>query len=149
MRLTLYTDIALRLLMYLALEPGRLATIEDVARRYGVSRNHLMKVAQQLGRAGLIVTVRGRGGGLRLGRPAGEIGIGEVVRLTEEDFRMVECFEPGRSACPLLPGCRLKGALNEALAAYLAVLDGFTLADLTMPGRAMRRALGLPRRDAA
>lgn len=149
MRLTLYTDLSLRLLMYLALKPDRLATIQEVANRYGISRNHLMKVAQQLGNTGFVETVRGRGGGLRLRRAPADIRVGDVVRTTEEDFRMVECFEPGRSTCALLPACRLKSVLGEALAAYLGVLDRHTLADLTTTGNAMRRALGLPRLKAA
>src|SRR5665213_3785225 len=91
MRVTLYTDLSLRLLMYLALKPDRLATIQEVANRYGISRNHLMKVAQQLGNTGFVETVRGRGGGLRLRRAPADIRVGDVVRTTEEDFRMVEC----------------------------------------------------------
>ena len=149
MRLTHFTDLSLRLLMYLAVKPDGLATIQEVAQRYGVSRNHLMKVAQQLVKQGFVDSVRGHGGGLRLQRPPAEIGVGEVVRVTEDDFRMVECFEAGRSSCTLLPACRLKGVLGEALAAYLAVLDRYTLADLTLPNHPMRRALGLPDLEAA
>ncbi|MCC6736212.1 MAG: Rrf2 family transcriptional regulator [Bauldia sp.] len=143
MRLTLHTDLSLRLLMFLALKPDGLATIRDAAECYGVSRNHLMKVATQLGESGFIETVRGRGGGLRLGRPAAEIGIGDVIRTTEEDFRMVACFDPGRSTCALAPACRLRGALADALWAYLSALDKYTLADLMVPDRSMRRLLGL------
>jgi Rrf2 family nitric oxide-sensitive transcriptional repressor len=149
MRLTLYTDFSLRLLMYLAAKPSGVATIQEIANRYGISRNHLMKVARQLGGAGFIETMRGRGGGLRLGRAAKNIRLGDVVRTTEEDFRMVECFEPGRSTCVLLPKCRLKGALADALAAFFAVLDSHTLADLTTPSRDVRRALQLGDREAA
>ncbi len=143
MRLTLYTDLSLRLLMFLALKPDGLATIQDAAERYRVSRNHLMKVARQLGQTGFIETVRGRGGGLRLSRPPAEIRIGDVVRTTEEDFRMVECFDPARNTCGLAPACRLKGVLGEALGAYLSALDKYTLADLMVPDRSMRRLLGL------
>ncbi|MGV8840886.1 MAG: Rrf2 family transcriptional regulator [Bauldia sp.] len=143
MRLTLYTDLSLRLLMFLALRPDGLATIQEAAERYRVSRNHLMKVARQLGQTGFIETVRGRGGGLRLSRPATEIGLGDVIRTTEEDFRMVECFEPGRTTCALAPACRLKGALADALGAYLSALDKYTLADLTAHGAPMKRLLGL------
>ncbi len=149
MRLTHFTDLSLRLLMYLAVKPDGLATIQEVAGRYGVSRNHLMKVAQQLVKTGFVDSVRGHGGGLRLQRAPTQIRVGEVVRVTEDDFRMVECFEAGRSSCTLLPACRLKGVLGEALAAYLAVLDKYTLADLTLPGHPMRRALGLPDLKAA
>ncbi len=143
MRLTVHTDLSLRLLMFLALNPDGLATIRDAAHRYHVSRNHLMKVARQLGESGFIETVRGHGGGLRLGRPAAEIGIGDVVRTTEQDFRMVECFDPGRNTCALAPACRLRGALEEALWAFLSALDKYTLADLMVPDRSMRRLLGL------
>ena len=144
MRLTHYTDLSLRLLMYLAVKPDGLATIQEVAERYGVSRNHLMKVAQGLVRQGFVASTRGNKGGLRLQRPATEIRVGEVIRTTEDDFRMVECFEAGRSSCTLLPACRLKGVLGEALAAYLSVLDRYTLDDLTVPTHPMRLALGLP-----
>ena len=149
MRLTHFTDLSLRLLMYLAVKPDGLATIQEVAGRYGVSRNHLMKVAQQLVKTGFVDSVRGHGGGLRLQRAPTQIRVGEVVRVTEDDFRMVECFEAGRSSCTLLPACRLKGVLGEALAAYLAVLDKYTLADLTLPGHPMRLALCLPDLKAA
>ncbi len=149
MRLTLYTDLSLRLLMFLALSPDGRGTIQSAAERYRVSRNHLMKVARQLGQSGFIETVRGRGGGLRLGKPATEIRVGDVVRTTEEDFRMVECFDASRNTCGLAPACRLKGVLGEALGAYLAALDKYTLADLTAQGPAMRQLLGLPEPKAA
>lgn len=144
MRLTLYTDLSLRLLMFLALRSDGRATIQDAAERYGVSRNHLMKVARQLGSTGFIETVRGRGGGLRLTRPAKDIRIGDVVRTTEEDFRIVECFDPARNTCALAPACRLRGVLGEALSSYLATLDKYTLADLTAGAAPMRELLGLP-----
>jgi len=149
MRLTHFTDLSLRLLMFLAVKPNGLATIQEVAGRYGISRNHLMKVAQQLVKEGFVESVRGRGGGLRLKRLPSEIRVGDVVRATEDDFRMVECFEAGKTSCTLLPACRLKGVLGEALAAYLAVLDEHTLADLTTPSHPMRRVLGLPDLKAA
>jgi Rrf2 family nitric oxide-sensitive transcriptional repressor len=149
MRLTHFTDLSLRLLMFLAVKPDRLATIQEVAGRYGISRNHLMKVSQQLVKTGFVESVRGRGGGLRLKHLPSEIRVGDVVRVTEDDFRMVECFEAGKTSCTLLPACRLKGALGEALAAYLGVLDGYTLAELTTPSHPMRLALGLPDLEAA
>ncbi|MBN9310300.1 MAG: Rrf2 family transcriptional regulator [Devosia sp.] len=149
MRLTHFTDLSLRLLMYLAVKADGLATIQEVAERYGVSRNHLMKVTQGLVKHGFVASARGNGGGLRLQRPATEIRVGEVIRVTEDDFRLVECFEAGRSSCTLLPACRLKGVLGEALGAYLAVLDKYTLDDLTVPTHPMRRALGLPDARAA
>jgi len=142
MRLTLYSDYALRLLMRLAAAPGRLVTIEEVARGYGISRSHLMKVAHRLGAAGFVETVRGRGGGLRLRRAASDISVGEVIRATEEDFRLVECFDPERNQCVLAPACRLRHALGEALQAYFAVLDGYTIADLSTPAASLLALLG-------
>ncbi|MHB2209033.1 Rrf2 family transcriptional regulator [Methylobacterium sp. CM6257] len=128
MRLTRYTDYALRTLIYVGLHEPRQSSIAAIARAYGISENHLTKVVHQLGRVGLIRTIRGRGGGLRLGRPAAEIVIGAVVRQTEDDLALVECFASG--VCAITASCRLKRALGEALGAFLAVLDGYTLADL-------------------
>jgi Rrf2 family transcriptional regulator, nitric oxide-sensitive transcriptional repressor len=140
MRLSVYSDYSLRLLMYAALHPAELVTIQQVAEAYGISRNHLMKVAFELGRHGFLETVRGRKGGLRLARPPRQIGLGEVVRKTEEGFVLVECFDAAADRCALSGPCRLKGALSRALKAYLAVLDEYTLADLTR-NRAELRAL--------
>lgn len=130
MRLTVYTDYSLRMLMYLAVKGDGLATIAEVADAYGISKAHLTKVAHQLGLAGYVGTVRGRGGGLRLARPADEIGLGDVIRRTEPDMALVPCFEPVRARCPILPACGLHGALHEARQAFLAVLDRYTVADL-------------------
>jgi Rrf2 family nitric oxide-sensitive transcriptional repressor len=139
MRLTLHTDLALRLLMLLAIEPDQLHTIEEAARRYDVSRNHLMKVTQTLAQAGFIESTRGRKGGLRLARPATAISLGAVVRATEDGFDLVECFDPDRNRCVLTPACGLRGPLDQALQAFLATLDRYSLADLVAnPGR-MRR----------
>jgi Rrf2 family nitric oxide-sensitive transcriptional repressor len=149
MRLTVYTDYALRLLMYLAVHPEPKPTIGEVAASYGVSRNHLMKVAYQLGRDGYIDTVRGKGGGLRLGRPPGEIGLGELVRSTEPDFALVPCFEPVNGACALIPACRLRGVLHQAEAAFLTVLDSYTLADLVENRSVVERLLRRQTEDAA
>lgn len=146
MRLTGYTDYALRVLIHVGLEKGRLATIPEIAHSYGISRHHLTKVVHQLGRLGYVRTVRGRGGGLELARPADRIGVGEVVRATEDDLALVECFRPGNSDCRIMPACRLRGALQEALAAFLAVLDGYTLADLLDEPARLRELLGLESR---
>src|SRR6185312_572020 len=109
MRLTIYTDYALRILMYLAAKDEAKATVSQIADAYGVSRNHLMKVAYELGVAGFIQTVRGRGGGLRLARAPAQIGLGDVVRRTEPDFALVPCFDPVCAGCALTPACRLRG----------------------------------------
>jgi Rrf2 family transcriptional regulator, nitric oxide-sensitive transcriptional repressor len=130
MRLTVYTDFSLRTLMYIALNPDRRPTIAEIAQRYRISKNHLMKVVYELGRAGYLETTRGRNGGLRLARDPREIGLGEVVRTTEPDMALVPCFELTGSDCALLPECRLRTALQRAGAAFLEVLDGYTLADL-------------------
>ncbi len=143
MRLTLHTDYALRVLMHLALAPGRLVTISEVAASFSISRNHLVKVAHELGQAGFVETMRGRGGGLRLARPPEEIAIGDVVRAMEEDFRIVECFDRDANSCCIAPTCRLKRLLKEALDAWLAVLDGATLADLVEKPAPLRRLLAL------
>lgn len=130
MRLTAYTDYTLRTLMYLGMHRERLATIQDIADLHGISKNHLMKVAHQLGLSGLVETVRGRNGGLRLREQPERINIGAVVRHSETDFYMAVCFDPASNACHLAPACALKGVLAAATAAYLKVLDGVTLADL-------------------
>jgi len=141
MRMTHHADYALRLLMYAALKDGELVQIKEVALAYGISKNHLMKVAFELGKLGFLETVRGRSGGLRLARPPQEITVGEVVRNTEENFSLVECFEPGSNACVITAPCRLRAILRKALGAYLAVLDQHTLADLIQPRSALGRIL--------
>jgi Rrf2 family nitric oxide-sensitive transcriptional repressor len=141
MRLTYHADYALRLLMYAGLKDGELVQIQEVANAYGISKNHLMKVAFQLGKLGFLDTVRGRNGGLKLARPPEEISIGDVVRKSEEDFTLVECFDPESNTCVISGPCRLRGVLREALNAYLAVLDQHSLADLIKPRSALSRLL--------
>ena len=130
MRLTVQTDYALRMLMYLAIHADSLATIHDVAERYGISKNHLMKVAHGLGRAGFIETLRGRSGGLRLAKPAEDIPVGAVARHSEEGSALVECFPGGNGGCLITPCCKLKSVLAEAQEAFFAVLDQYTVHDL-------------------
>ena len=130
MRLTLYTDYALRLLLTLAAPGVGRTTISEVALGYGIARNHLTKVAYELGTLGLIKTSRGKGGGLALARPAESINLGAIVRATEGDFALVPCKSRGIGACRIFPACRLHHALEQATEAFLAVLDGYTLADL-------------------
>lgn len=148
MRLTRFTDYALRTLIYLGAQEPRQASIAGIARAYGISESHLVKVVHHLAKLGLIRATRGRGGGLRLGKPATEIRIGDVVRATEEDLALVPCFSG--AACAITPACRLRGVLGEALAAFLAVLDRQTLADLLEPGdgRDLAMLLGIRPRDA-
>jgi Rrf2 family nitric oxide-sensitive transcriptional repressor len=131
MRLTAYTDYSLRVLMYLAARPDGRPTISEIATAFRISKNHLMKVVYDLGAAGYVRTIRGKNGGLQLGRPTSEIRIGDVVRFAEPDMALVPCFEPVNAACVITPACKLKRALGEAGDAFLAVLDGYTLADLT------------------
>lgn len=130
MQLTLYTDYSLRVLVYLALHPDRLAHITDIADAYRISRNHLVKVVHNLGGLGFIDTVRGRGGGMRLARPPAEIKIGDVVRKTEVTLDLVECFDMKTNTCPIAPACALKRGLFEARRAFFGVLDNYTLADV-------------------
>ena len=144
MRLTAYTDYTLRMLMYLALQPERKATIAAIAAAYGISETHLTKVAHQLGAAGEIETLRGRNGGIRLGMPAGRINIGAVVRRTEPDMAAVPCLGEGaETSCVIGGACVLQGALREAVAAFLAVLDRYTLADLVTPRARLGELLGI------
>jgi len=130
MRLTAYTDYTLRTLIYLGMHRDHLVTIQDIADMHGVSKNHLMKVVYQLGLSGMVETVRGRNGGLRLKREPADINIGDVVRHSETDFYMAECFDPTNNSCRLTASCALKGVLGAATSAYLKVLDAVTLADL-------------------
>jgi Rrf2 family transcriptional regulator, nitric oxide-sensitive transcriptional repressor len=138
MRLSEYTDYTLRVLMYCAAHRDRLVTIGELAEQHGLSKNHLMKVVNDLARQGLLETTRGRGGGLRLLAEPETIRIGDVVRATETDFRLVECFDAATNACTLSPSCRLKHLFDEALAGYFKVLDGATLANLTLSRPAIK-----------
>ena len=125
MRLKSYTDYALRVLMHLATRPDRLASIGEIARTYRISHNHLMKVVHDLRKEGFVDAVRGRSGGIRLGRPADAISVGDIVRHTEAGFDLVDC-----GSCVIAPACALTAALHEARSAFMAVLDGYSLADL-------------------
>ena len=136
MRLTQYTDFSLRVLIYLGVhghERGR-CTIREISRAYGISRNHLMKVVQQLAAEGFVDSVRGVGGGLSLSVAPEALNVGRIVRAMEPDFNLVECMRPG-NACVITPACGLAGMLREAREAFLSVLDQHTLADMLAPSR--------------
>lgn len=130
MRLTVYTDYSLRVLLYLGIKgKEQLSTVQEISDKYNISKNHLTKVTHELGKMGIIETVRGRGGGIRLKLDPKDINIGETVRKTEDDFHLVECFNCAINECVITPVCRLKGVLHEALNAYFKVLESYTLAD--------------------
>lgn len=144
MQLTLYTDYSLRVLLYLGLNPERIATITEIADSYGISRNHLVKVVHNLANQGFIHTARGRGGGLTLARAPRKINIGDVVRHTEVSFDLVECFDKANNTCPIAAACILKSALYEAQRAFMAVLDGYTLEHVLANGDWLRKVLKVP-----
>ena len=145
MRLTVFTDYALRVLIYLALDPDRRVTIRDIADAYGISRNHLMKVVNTLTRAELVEASRGVNGGLTLAHPADEITVGEVVRKTEDDFDLVECFRPDNQ-CAITPECTLKTVFGQAQSAFLSELDAHTIADLISQSQRLRKRLKIASR---
>ncbi|MBT2130016.1 Rrf2 family transcriptional regulator [Aliiroseovarius lamellibrachiae] len=130
MKLTSYTNFAIRSLQMAALKAPELIRVDDVVRVHGLARPHIVKIVHELGQAGYIITQRGRGGGFRLARPAAEIVVGDVVRLTEGPLDVAECFNPESNTCPLIGICELSHALQEATRAFLAVLDDLTLADI-------------------
>lgn len=132
MQLTKFTDYSLRVLIYLAhLPEGKtLATIADISRDYEIPATHLMKVVHRLGQRGYIVTVRGKGGGMRLAKPPELINVGGLIRDTEDNIDLVECFSSAKQNCPLLPACALKAVLIEARKSFLATLDFYSLSDI-------------------
>lgn len=141
MRLTSFTDYSLRVLIFLAASPGRRATIGEIARAFDISENHLMKVVHLLGSEGLLVNIRGKGGGLELAAAPDTIKVGEVVRITEGADVPAECFDAERNGCVISPICRLRGVLGEAVKAFYAALDRYTLEDLVRNRQAMVRIL--------
>ncbi len=142
MRLTRHTDNALRALIYLGIHreetPARIA---DISRRMGMSEDHLAKVIARLAQLGYVETIRGRDGGARLAKAPEQIVVGEVVRATEDNMNLVECFDPATNQCPIAPACALAPALDEALTAFLQVLDRYTLADLVAKPRSLTKLL--------
>jgi Rrf2 family nitric oxide-sensitive transcriptional repressor len=145
MNLTRFTDYSLRTLLYVGMHPDRNSSIDEVSDAFQISRNHLLKVVHTLGRLGFLTTMRGRSGGLRLGRPPGEIRLGEVVRATEPGFELLECFDSARDRCVITTQCRLKGVLRVALQSFLKELDRHTLEDL-LGNRSELAALFAPRK---
>jgi len=132
-KLTSYSDYALRVLIYLSVQDDRLATIKEISEQYEISKNHLTKLVHDLAQQGFVETVRGKNGGLRIGRDPATITVGSVVRAMEKDLTVVECFDPGNQECKILKACILAGALKKALGAFLEVLDGYTIQDLVKP----------------
>lgn len=143
MRLTRQTNYAIRILMYCAANNDRLSRIPEIASAYSVSELFLFKILQPLVEHGLVETVRGRNGGVRLGRAADKINLFDVVRVTEESFAMAECFESDATECPLVDSCALNAALREALGAFFAVLERHTIADLVKARPDVRSLLGI------
>ncbi|MGF1445455.1 MAG: RrF2 family transcriptional regulator [Pikeienuella sp.] len=143
MQLTARSNYAMRLLMYCALVPERVTPVGEIARAGNMSETHLAKIANDLARLGYLDSVRGRGGGIRLARPAAEINLGEIVRATELGRCLVECFDPETNTCPLTAACRFRTILGHAFDAFLAVLDGYTLADLVSERQRLADLLGL------
>lgn len=129
MHITRYTDYSLRVLIYVALKGDARSTIAEIAERYAISRNHLMKVVQELNRQGYLQTIRGKQGGLLLGCSPRDINIGVLVRATEQDLALVECLGDD-NRCLVTPACRIRSVLDEALTAFFQVLDSYTLADM-------------------
>ncbi|MCE4554658.1 Rrf2 family transcriptional regulator [Pelomonas cellulosilytica] len=141
MKLTAFTDYSLRVLIYLAAQPERRATIAEISAVFDLKANHLTKVVHHLGKCGWVTTVRGKGGGLTLGMPAQAINIGRVVRDTEGAVTPAECFATDESHCIIDRNCRLKGVLAEAVAAFYGVLDRYTLADITRNQAALAQVI--------
>lgn len=142
MQLTLYTDYSLRVLIFLRLHDDRKVTISEIADAYGISKNHLMKVVQQLANEGFVDSSRGRGGGLTLARPPVEINLADVVRRMEPSMAVVECFDEARNTCPIAPACDLQHVLGKAQQAFMATLEDYTLADIGKQQAQLRLLLG-------
>jgi Rrf2 family nitric oxide-sensitive transcriptional repressor len=146
MQLTYYTDYSLRVLMYLAVQPERRINISEIAERYGISRNHLVKVVHNLARGGLIKSYRGKGGGIKLARDPEQINIGAVVRYTEGPLKPVECFDAERNRCVIANVCGLAAIIAEACDNFFATLDRYTLADLLKWRSSLSKILASPAR---
>lgn len=144
MRLTTFTDYNLRVLIYLAIQPERRATIAEIAKAFEISESHLMKVVHFLGKHGFLANVRGKGGGLTLAKPPEEINVGAIVQLTEADALLAECFNEDHNACVITRVCQLRQVLSEAAKAFNDVLNQYTVADLISQRRGLARILSIP-----
>lgn len=149
MQLTQFTDLALRTLLYLAVHRDRLVPVSEISAAYGISNHHLVKVAHQLARLGFVVSARGRGGGLRLARDPADIRTGEVVRATEPNFHLVECFDREHNTCPIVGACELVRVLAQARERFLAVLDEVPLSDLLRDAKKGERLVQIWRKQLA
>jgi Rrf2 family nitric oxide-sensitive transcriptional repressor len=136
--LSLHTDYSLRVLLYLAEHNDRPVSTQEISAHYAISRHHLVRVVQTLNEHGFLYVTAGRNGGAMLARPAAQINLGQVVRKAEPSFRIVECFDLDKNTCPIVPACKLKRVLKEALDSFFHALDGYTLADLTKGGKSKR-----------
>ncbi len=149
MQLSKFSDYSLRVLIYLGAKKDGLSTIEEIAERYDISKEHLRKIVHNLTTTGVVEGKRGRGGGLRLAKAPEEINVGEILRQTEESYLLVECFAPGSNGCQIAGACRLAWILHEALTAFLEVLDRYTLADILSVGQPLMERLGFAEEDKA
>jgi Rrf2 family iron-responsive transcriptional regulator len=143
MRLTKQTNYAVRILMYCAANSGTLSRVPEIATAYDLSESFLFKILKPIADNGFIESVRGRNGGIRLGRPAEEISLLDIVRITEDNFSMADCFDNGITNCPLVNACTLNSVWNEALSAFFLVLENYTIADLIKPSPNINMLLGI------
>lgn len=141
MQLSLHSDYACRVLIYLAVSKTKKSSVEEISDAFGISKNHLVKIVHELGKSGMIQTTRGRGGGICLAMSPEEISIGDVLRKTEPSFAIVECLSPGTNKCPITAACGLKPWLAKAMSAFLATLDDVTLADVVRKKRMLSELL--------
>ena len=132
MQITRYTDYSLRVLIYLAVNGGRLSTINDIAKSYDISKNHLMKIVQELNAKGYLLAIRGKNGGIKLNLKPADINVGKLVREMENDNKLVECFGENNQ-CVITPACQLKQVFSHALESFFTTLEEYTLADLIKP----------------
>lgn len=143
MQLTQYTDYSLRVLIYLSTFPDRKVTIATIAKNFNVSQNHLKKVVHNLSQHGLLKSIRGRSGGLRLGKDPAEITVADVIRVTESSFNLAECFNQKKNTCPIYLTCALKRILGEASGQFMSVLDNYTMADIVGSSRGQLKHLDI------